>query len=731
MARRQRPTFSESWYRVAELRPRLHPAVQVFRQQYRGQMWFVVRDPANNQFFRVPEAGYEFIGLLDGSRTVTEAWQITMDRLGDMAPTQGEAIQLLGQLYTSNLLQGDLPPDASGMFERRRKRVQREIRSYATNLLFVRFPLWDPDRLLNRWVGVVGWVFGPIGFALLAILAATGIYFITQRGWDELIRASDPQSMLRTENLLWLYGGYAVIKLVHELGHAFACKHFGRDSRAGGEVHTIGLMLLVFMPVPYVDASSSWAFRSKWQRAIVAGAGIYIEIAIASIAAVVWASTPQGSLASDLSHNLIFLASVSTLLFNGNPLLRYDGYYILSDVLEIPNLAMQSKQYLYYLTRKYAFGVRDAVTNVRSVRERFWFVTYGIASTVYRMVIFAGILLYVSDMLFVLGTLMAAFGLITWAVVPLCKFAHYLLTNGELHRTRSRAMLVTVGTLLVFAGLIGLVPLPDHCRAEGYVQSRNQVTMFTAEGGIVQSALADGAIAEPGSVLLQAKDIALQSRHDQLLAQRASVLAQYRLATATDPAEARIHADQLQVVDRKIERVEDRLDQLKLVSPIRGVWVAHNVEYLVGSYVKRGEQIGTLVDPHQAIIRVVTDQYLGPRLAVELGSGPENPVAIRPFHRPDVEAEGYVERILPAGSEQLPSPVLGMASGGSTRVDTTDQHGTRTAEPFFEVVIKPADVNHPLRCGQRVVVRFALPDKPLAQQWWLALRQLLQRRFQI
>ena len=159
-----RPTFSESWYRVANQRPRLRSTVQTYRQEYRGRMWHVVRDPSNNQFFRLNDAAYHFVGLLDGRRTVGQVWETCNEHLGDLAPTQNEAIQLLGQLYTSNLLHGEIPSDAEGMFERYRKRVHREVRGYMMNLLFIRIPLIDPEHFLNRWVKVFGW-----GFSWIAI----------------------------------------------------------------------------------------------------------------------------------------------------------------------------------------------------------------------------------------------------------------------------------------------------------------------------------------------------------------------------------------------------------------------------------------------------------------------------------------------------------------------------------------------------------------------------------
>ncbi|OPX23974.1 MAG: hypothetical protein B1H04_03170 [Planctomycetales bacterium 4484_123] len=158
------PTFSESWYRVAELRPRLRATARVHRQSFRGRIWYVIRDPAGEDFFRLHEAAYYFVGLLDGRRTVSQAWRICNDRLGDEALTQPEVVQVLGQLYVANLLQARLPPDAEGLFQRYRKRVRRELSGTLGNLLFLRIPLFDPDRLLDKLVVLARPVFTVWGF---------------------------------------------------------------------------------------------------------------------------------------------------------------------------------------------------------------------------------------------------------------------------------------------------------------------------------------------------------------------------------------------------------------------------------------------------------------------------------------------------------------------------------------------------------------------------------------
>ena len=171
---RERPTYHEHWYRVAGVRPKLRSVVQAYRHRYQGQTWHVLREPGSNKFFRLHDAAYRFIGLLDGRRTLDEAWLHVSDRFGDDAPTQGEAIALIGQLYTGNLLTADLPNDSQSIFERYRKRRHKEVGGYLLNLFFTRIPLFDPDRFLSLTLPYASWLFGPVGLVAWALLLFYG-----------------------------------------------------------------------------------------------------------------------------------------------------------------------------------------------------------------------------------------------------------------------------------------------------------------------------------------------------------------------------------------------------------------------------------------------------------------------------------------------------------------------------------------------------------------------------
>src|SRR5689334_6791566 len=277
-------TFSESWYRIADQHAALRPHISVRRQFYRGERWYVLHDPINNQFFRIRPAAYEFVARLRLNRTIEQAWQECINAGPLEAPGQEDAIRLLSQLYQGNLLHSDLPPDSAKLFERYRQRRQREVQSRLLNIMFARIPVFDPDEFLKRCLPAVRLLYSYVGALIWLAVVGTGI----KVALDHASALKDQsQGVLDPGNLFLMYVGLILTKTVHEFGHAFACRRFG------GEVHTMGIMFMIFTPMPYVDATSSWSFRNRWHRIFVGAAGMIHELFLAALVTFVWANTGE------------------------------------------------------------------------------------------------------------------------------------------------------------------------------------------------------------------------------------------------------------------------------------------------------------------------------------------------------------------------------------------------------------------------------------------------------
>ena len=729
----ERPTFHESWYRVAQLRPRLLSSVQVYRQHFRGQMWYVLENPSSNSFSRISSDAYHFIGLLDGKKTVADVWRICNDKFGDHAPTQPEVIQLLGNLYCSNLLYAELAPDAESLFNRYHTRVKRRIQGFLSNMLFIHIPLLDPDHFLDRWVGIFGWIFGWFGMLLWLATVSVGLYFIIGNIRELFYQSSD---ILKPDNFIFLYLSIIIIKIFHEFGHAFACKRFGRLNGSGGEVHVMGVMFLVFVPLPYVDASSAWAFRKKWHRVVVGFSGVMIELFCAAIAAIIWVNTSTGT-SHIVAYNIIFIASVSTLLFNGNPLLRFDAYYVLSDLIEIPNLGQRSKNYIYYLVKKYCWKLKAAHNPAHTVGERIWFLFYGFASTAYRIFICIRILLFLNDRLpeelFILVPFFAGSAMIAWIIVPLGKFVRYLATSGELARTRRLAVGWTLGTLTLIIIAVGFLKVPEYFRIEGIVEPVNMAVVYAESDGFITDFMFSDQMTGPnGESLVAAVNPELEAEKESLLAELRGLEAKRRIAETREVAAAQIIDDQIKALKEKISRIESKLAALNIKATLQGIWVSPDIDKTRGGYLNRGQEIGLVADMNSVLIRTVARQELAAMLIDQAKNYAQTNVEIKARGRPDIHLTGQIGQVLPAGQQKLPYQAMGYAVGGSMPTVKDDPKGLETAEKFFEVRIKP-DFDEPdqLRPGQRVVTRIQMPEKSLAVQWWRAIRQLFQRRFHI
>ncbi len=710
-------TFSESWYRVAGQRLYLRPGVRVRRQNFRGERWYVLENPFSNQFFRLRPAAYEFVARLRSDRTVQEVWQECLERFPDEAPGQDAVIQLLSQLYFANLLQYERGTDASQLFARFKKRRQRELAGRLMNLMFMRFPLLDPDRFLLRTLPLVGWLIRPLGAVLWLVVVGLGVKVVIDN-FPTLL--SQGQGVLAPGNLVLLYLGLVIVKTLHEFGHAYFCRHFG------GEVHTMGILLMIFTPVPYMDATSSWGFRSRRQRMLVGAAGMIVEVFVAAVAAMVWANTGPGTVHS-LAYNMMFVASVSTVLFNLNPLLRFDGYYILSDLIDIPNLAQRANQQLRYLSERYLFGVKRAESATDRRREAAWLVGFGITSGIYRVIVFTGVLLFVADRFLILGILMAVICLISWVTVPVGKLIHYLATSSRLDRVRARAVLVTLALAGMVLVLLGVIPFPHHFRAPGVLQARQRVIVVNEVAGKVAGLPGvPGLRVEAGQPLVRLENPVLALEIADQEARRVETDARLRDAMSRSIAELRPLQSRLEAITRRLAKLERDRESLVVRAAQSGTWVAPGIREFVGRHLDRGTPLGLIVDDSAFEFVATVAQTDADAAFARAREGAE--IRLRGEAGTVIRVPQWT--VIPGGKQSLPSPALGWAAGGE--VPVTPDEPARAHEPFFEVHAPLSEASTAtLIHGRSGRIRFNLAPEPLLPRWMRRLWQLLQQRYQL
>jgi putative peptide zinc metalloprotease protein len=712
------PLFSASWYRVRDLVPRLRPHLRVYRHRYRGETWYVLHDPANDRFLRFTPAANQVVALLDGRRRLGEIWSLATEKLGDEAPTQDETIRLLGQLHAADALLCDVPPDAAELFERWEKRAHQELRGRLLSPFAIRVHLFDPERFLARtlpWVRpLLGW-----GGALLWLAVVAPALVGAATHWGEL--TEDLLDRLFTPaNLLAVWLLFPFLKAFHELGHAYAAKAFG------GEVHDLGVMFLVFTPVPYVDASSSWALPSKYRRAAVAAAGMVVELFLAAVAFYVWLGAEPGAVRA-IAYNALLIGGATTLFFNANPLLRFDGYYILSDLIEIPNLGSRANRFVGEWTLRHAFGLRDAPPQPTAPGEPGWLAGYAVGSFVYRVLVLAAIVLWIMDQHFLAGALLGGFAAVGWLGIPLWRIATHLLASPRLRRVRRRALAVVGGAVAVVAGFLALAPVPLRTRAEGVVWLPDEAHVRAGTEGFVDRLVAaPGTWVEPGDLLLELRDPVLEAEVETLAGRVRELEARRDAERTRSRVAEQLTLEELRYARSHLARSRERRGELAIRSRAAGRFVVPKSEDLAGRFVAQGELLAWVVDLGSVRVRAVV-----PQGDLDLVRQRTRAVEVRLAQRPGETLPSEILRIVPAASERLPSVALGIGGGGEVPVDPNEPKGDRAALSLFEVELAlpaAAAVRH---AGGRVYVRFDHGSEPLAAQWGRRLRQLFLARFHV
>jgi putative peptide zinc metalloprotease protein len=734
------PTFSESWYRIKDLKARLRPGAQISRQYHRGERRYVVRDPAGNQFYSLSDSAYRFIGLLNGKRSVQQAWDLCGNKLADEAPTQPEVIQILSQLHAASLIEADVTADAAVLLRRHKSMQRRQLQGRLMSLLFPRIPLWDPDHFLKTWLPVMRRVLGGWGALIWLAVAGFAIAAVIPE-WSRFQEAA--LNSIAPGNWPFLWATFVIIKCIHELGHAFACRRFG------GECHEMGITFLVFIPMPYVDTSGAWGFASRWQRMFVGAAGMIFELFVAAVCAFIWLGTSPGVPwygipVNALAYNAMLIASVTTLLFNANPLLRYDGYYILSDFLEIPNLYQRASEYFLGLIKRYLFCV-EQLSPLLPLNERVELLVYAVASQCYRLFVSVMIILMVTTQVPVLGVVMAVTGGVTWLIVPIIRFGKYLALDPELHRKRSRAwaFVLTGVTLLVVT--LGLIRFPTRIYATGMLEPSRRDMLTMAQNGFVRDVpVVDGQEVRRGDVILAAVDPELDSEVSAARARVEAARAKAMLSLIKDLAEHRIDLLTQKIEAEKLADAERKRDELIIRAPFSGRVVGPELRNLHGAYLARGVVVAMVARYDKLLVRcnveqrdaeLLMDKETRPDLG-QHGAGSATEAALPVRHgianeirlagRIGLVQQGDEVRIINAAQKELIHQSLGHAGGEEIATDPRDRRGLKSMVPEFEVQVTLDNPGLTYLPGQRAYVRFTVEAHPLIWQWSRRFLQVVQ-----
>ena len=668
------PLLSPDWYRIAYLTPRLRPGIEVSQQLTRGQCWYVLSDPVSGRHYRFNEQGYQFLSALDGNATIDEVWASQAEGGDESVATQSQVIKILAQAFAENLFVGNLEPDVEAIVYEQQKR-HRKRRNAALNPLAFKIPIWDPDQMLSRYLSHVAWLLSPTARILMLTLIAFGfvILIFNASAFTNYARVHlGTSSMLL---MLWLV--FPVIKVIHEFAHAFSVKMHG------GEVHEMGVTLLMMTPIPYVDASASNAFPRKGDRIQVAAAGILVEAFLASLALTVWLLLEPG-LVRELAFAVVFAGALSTLFVNGNPLLRFDGYFVFADFIEVPNLGSRSGLFWQTLLKRRLLGIENARLDSMLPGEHKWLWLYAPTSWLYRLSLIIAISFLLASWSPWLGFLMLLVG--GWMLVgkPVSRVLHWLCTGADLHGYRLRAYSVATGLTAVTMALVLSAPIPNRTYASGIVWlPENAVLRADADGVVERILIRDKQIVNPGTPVAILRNNRLRTELAKLDAELDAQRVEQARQFEEDASESISGRESYDALVEQRDAIAKKVEYLTVRARTYGAISVSPGQISRGQYLRKGTVVAHVVPRSGTTVRAMVrnEDVALVRESVQAVS-----VAL-PITGADPLQASLVQ-IVPKATRHLASPAMSMEAGGSIEVQPGLAKQVQAVQPRFAVDLK-------------------------------------------
>lgn len=567
-------------------------------QSFSGKSYIVIEDALNSKFHRLGIREYAFVSLLDGQVSIADALRITASATPGDALSEQEAAALCKWLIDTELAH----TAESAHPERMLKAAQDADGGWLSrhwNPVSIQLPLVNPDQYFAALAPWTTWLFSRaagVAWSVLALLAAYPA--ISQ--WQRL--ETSLSSVLVPGNWLWLGLCWVLLKVVHEAAHGVVCKMYG------GSVRMAGLTFVLLAPIAYVDVTSAWRFRSKWQRVHVAAAGIYLETFIASLALLLWSRGGSGAL-QHICLNLAVMASATTILFNANPLMRFDGYYILSDVLELPNLYPSSQQWLSSWAGKQLLGLSASQPNFPP-RWGTFIRAYAVTVFIWRVIVCAGMIAVAATMFHGAGIVLAGCGVVAWIALPLWRLAGVLCGGKSWQRPSWRRVSTLAGVASVTLLLCFVIPWPGARLAPAVVEYAPVVNVRAGAPGFVKEMRVENgqwvkrdeilAVLENRQLEFELADLQLTLKQSELLS-RANVSRQ----KLTD---SQAELEKAVAISKRIAEKQAQVEQLTIRASQSGQVVGRNLEHLVGVYLKEGDQLLMLGDESRKELQVSVEQ---------------------------------------------------------------------------------------------------------------------------
>jgi putative peptide zinc metalloprotease protein len=723
------PTLADSLL-SSSARPlglRMRPDLKAHKQRYQGRLYWVIKDPLGLNYFRFQEEEFALMKMLDGKSSLDDLKRGFEDMFAPQQISVDEIGQFVGMLHRSNLVIADMPGQGRQLLKRRGERKRQEWIAALSNVLAIRFKGIDPERILNWLYPKVRWFWTKTALVICCLLAFSALTLVLVQ-WD-IFWSKLPtfHQFFAKGNWLWLAVAVGVTKVCHEFGHGLSCKHFG------GECHELGFMMLVLTPCLYCNVSDSWMLPNKWKRAAIGAAGMYVELCIASIATFVWWFSEPGFV-NEMALNVMFVCSVSTLIFNANPLLRYDGYYILSDISEIPNLRQKATTILSRKLGTWCLGMEEPDDPFLPQRNQIFFALYSVASAVYSWFITFSILLFLQRVfepyrLQIIGQIIGLAAIGGLVIRPLWKLGHFFWVPGRLEQVKKERLRISLAVIAAAILAFVFLPLPYRIFCTLKVEARDAKTVFVeVPGSLVEVFVTPGQAVKKGEVLARLTNKDIEAAVAELDGK------EKQSAAELDSLQRQSHGDQqaaLQVAHteelhegylKQLQQKKRELKELELIAPIDGYVIpptplpqpqADDAERLpswwgtpletrnLGAYLKAGVPFCQIGDPKKMQANMIIDQADIDMVAAQDGNKPGSKVVIKLDELP---FESYTSEVIGISKRDMKNTPreLSHKTGGDLQTKTDPTSGVeKPLNPSFEALAPLANDEGLFRVGLR------------------------------
>lgn len=582
--------LNDQTFEFGQARLKLKNSLRFTMRDNAGGTEYLIEDEVTGRFFRVGLAQYTLMSMMDGKRTVNAALMKTATLLRQNAIDESEAASLCKWAIESGLVESENGNSAARRLEQHDAQRKQQMMSYL-NPMMLRVPLFNPDKIVTAVTPYFAWLVSPAGLLIWILVVGYGFIQLGQH-WADFY--NNRISCFGASDLFWIATTWLLLKGIHELAHSVVCKKFG------GRVHNCGILLLLMIPMPFVDVTSSWRFQNKWKRILVSAAGMMSEVLLAAIACCVWVNVEPGPLQYH-AGNVIITATLHTLLFNINPLMRFDGYYMLCDFLEIPNLGTHGRQWLKGFFKRLYFGTEPALVKEMGLHGLAVRV-YGALAMVWFCFIGISLSLAASGLVEGFGLVVATIGVVMWIGIPLFMLCKFLILGTKTENPNRLWFACALSlTCLLVAGFLHLCPAPSVVSAPIVVEYEPMsIVRANARGFAETIHVADGQSVTKGDLLVSLENRELKSELRSLrLDIEISELRADHYLSQNEISQVQLENESLaSMIKRKLE-LEARVADLQIYAPQSGQVIARDLDLLQGQYLEPGKEVLSIGTPEK------------------------------------------------------------------------------------------------------------------------------------